>query len=335
MRLGIVVEVYGTLRQLSFPHLLVGYLTGTLDADEQAQLSQWLEQAPHHRQELRELEQLWQQAPLTEPLTRLDTAADWQKVSQQLNLAPRRTRVRRLPVLRQWAAAAAVALLLVASWLIFTNRTDPATPVSRTFVAQDTLTTVTLPDGSQVYLNADAQLAYEEDFGATTRRVTLSGEGYFEVAHNPLIPFLIHTEATTVRVVGTTFNVDAADSAVRITVNSGKVAFSHQEDTLLLTRDAVGLYQSNTQTLQTFRNDNPNYLAWKTGRLVFDSTPFPRVVQDLQKQYDIPIRIADEELRTLTFTGTFDREPLEAVLRELSMVLGANYSYQNNQIIFL
>ena len=316
--------------------LLSGYLHGTLTISEETRLTQWLQQSPRHQQALNEARLLWEQAGRVGHLHRLNVEGDWSKVAARINQPAREVA---LPVYRRRTfrqLAAAVVLLVVAAWAMFYWQTshDPLLATTTIVVAEDTITNVTLPDGSQVFLNTAARLSYQHDFNTDTRTVVLSGEGYFEVAHNPAVPFLIHTDQTIVRVVGTTFNVNAADSAVRITVNSGKVAFSHQYDTLTLTRDAVGVFRQDTQTLRTFHNDSPNYLAWKTGKLTFNNTPLQQVVQDLQKHYRVPIQITNEELKALTFTGAFDQQPLEEVLLELSTVLDAHYSYQNNQIIF-
>ena len=317
------------------PTLLLRYLEAPhqLTADEQAQMEQWLGRNPQHPEELDRIRQLWEQSAQARPLETLDTEADWATVWSRMQRPSATTRTlktsTRIPF---WRIAAAIALLLTTVWALWQFASPAFLNNQQAYVAQDTVMTVTLPDGSQVYLNEAAHLTYEDDFGEQTRTVRLEGEAYFEVAHNPATPFLIHTEQTTVRVVGTTFNVRADDQAVKVTVRSGTVAFSHQEDTVLLTQNEVGEYQD--EGLRVFENNNPNYLAWKTGLLIFDDTPFRQVVQDLSGYYRIPMRIANGTLDDLTFTSTLNRQPLKEVLEELQMTLNIDYTYQANQVTF-
>ena len=315
--------------------LLLRYLEAqdSLSADEQAQVEQWLSRDPQHQAELAQLRQLWQQSGQARHLTQLDTNADWQHVwARMQSTSVSEKAVKFVPRIPVWRMAAAVALLLTTVWALWQFASPAFLDDQQAYVAQDTVMTVTLPDGSQVYLNEAARLAYEDNFSEQTRTVRLEGEAYFEVAHNPAIPFIIRTGQTQVRVVGTTFNVLAEDQAVKVTVRSGTVAFSHQEDTVLLTQNEVGVYQD--ESLREFANDNPNYLAWKTGVLTFNDTPLAQVVQDLARYYRIPMRIDNNQLKDLTFTSTLNRQPLEEVLEELRATLAIDYTYQNHQVTF-
>ena len=315
------------------PTLLLRYLEAPhqLTADERAQVEQWLRSNPQHPEELDQLRQLWGQSAKARPWETLDTGADWTTVWARMQRPSAAVRTLNPPSrFTVWRVAATVALVLTTIWAVWQFASPIFLDTQQTYVAQDTVLTVTLPDGSQVFLNQAARLSYEDDFGQQTRTVHLDGEGYFEVAHNPTAPFIIHTGQTRVRVVGTTFNVRQQDQAVKVTVSSGKVAFSHQQDTVLLTQNEVGVYQD--EGLREFANHDPNYLAWKTGVLIFNDTPLAQVVQDLTRYYRVPMRIDNDQLNDLTFTSTLNRQPLEEVLAELQATLDIDYTYQNHQV---
>ena len=318
--------------------LLIRYLEDKdqLNADEQAQVNQWLQQNPKNRTELESLRNVWEQASLASLLKQVDSKADWPKTWAKMQSEAPQARVRQLPFYRQrvWQVAASVALLLLSVWGIKEFwQSAPSRLEYYTIVAQDSTTMVNLPDGSQVYLNENSRLSYTKDFGKGNRTVQLEGEGYFEVVSNSEAPFFVHTDPTTVRVVGTSFNVNSSGQAVKVTVNSGKVAFSHQKDTLLLTPDEVGIYQPGV-ALQELVNSDQNYLSWKTGVLRFNNIYLPQIAQDLERHYQVPIQLDDEALNHLRLTSTFQNQPLEAVLEEISMVLDIQYSHENNQILF-
>ena len=315
--------------------LLIGYLEAPdrLSDAQQVLIDRWLNSHPQHQAELDQLRQLWVQSQRASIPAQLDVAADRQRVWAQIQRQTSTASAKRRFLRPMWRVAAAITLLLTSVWgaWYLTQRFSAEAPY--TYAATDSVITVSLPDGSQVYLNKAARLSYNDNFGESTRSVRLEGEGYFEVAHNPAVPFLIDTGPTNVRVVGTTFNVRTDNQAVKVTVSSGQVAFAYQQDTLMLTQNEVGLYQDDG--LREFMNDDLNHLAWKTGILTFKDTPLPQVVRDLTRHYEVPMRIDNEELNDLTFTSTLDRQPLEEVLEELRAILDIDYTYQDEQVTLL
>lgn len=322
------------------PILLIRYLEAKeqLSPEEQAAVLQWIQYSPENRREWEQLCELWEQAGQVGPLSELDTQADWMLLWNKMQGVPQKAAapVRKLSAVYRWGwqVAAVVTLLIVTIWGVRQLNSPDATQLAQyNYVAQDSLLPIALPDGSQAYLNQGATLTYNEDFGKQTRTVQLIGEGYFEVVPNAAIPFFVRADSTTVRVVGTSFNVKQVGQEVKVTVNSGEVAFSYQEDTLLLTPDEVGTYQPGSQ-LQESTNSDINYLSWKTGTLRFDDTLFPQVVQDIARHYKIAIQIENQALRELRLTSTFQRQPLSAVLQEVATVLDINYTHKGNQITF-
>jgi transmembrane sensor len=109
------------------------------------------------------------------------------------------------------ASVAASAIVIMGVTWLYINKKEPAPDKKQTIVATDThqgsRSTMTLPDGSIVRLNAKSKVSYAEGFGKTTREVFLTGEAYFEVTHNEAIPFIVHTGEADIKVLGTKFNV--------------------------------------------------------------------------------------------------------------------------------
>ncbi|WKN43146.1 FecR family protein [Tunicatimonas pelagia] len=321
------------------PTLLVRYLEdkNQLSPDEQNQIEQWIQQTPQNQEGFEKLRIIWEQANQASIIKKVDAQADWPKVWAKIPSKSKPTPTRQLPFYQQrvWQIAASVALLLISIWGIRTvwHTESPAELATYTLVAQDSIRVINLPDGSQVFLNETAQLSYQEDFGEQNRTVHLTGEGYFEVVSNPAVPFFVHTTPTTVRVVGTSFNVNSADEAVKVTVNSGKVAFSHQRDTLLLTPNEVGIYQPG-KAMQESMNNDENYLSWKTDVLRFDDAPLSQVAEDISRHFQASVQLEDEALEQLRFTSVFQQPSLATVLEEISMVLDIQYTQERNQIKF-
>ncbi|MEM9671015.1 MAG: FecR domain-containing protein [Bacteroidota bacterium] len=320
------------------PTLLIRYLEAKeqLSPNERAEVIQWIQQSPENQQEWEQLKELWEKSGQASHITQVDEESDWYKVWQKMQTPTDPASVRKIPQSYRWVwqVAAAVALLITTIWGVQQfNSSKPTQSARYSYVAQDSLLLVNLPDGSQAYLNEGSELSYNEGFGSQTRTVQLVGEGYFEVVSNATIPFFVHADSTTVRVVGTSFNVKQDGQEIKVTVNSGKVAFSHHQDTLLLDPDEVGIYQPGLQ-LQELKNSDSNYLSWKTGTLRFDDTLFPQVVRDIARHYKVTVQIDNQALRDLQLTSTFQHQSLATVLEEIAIVLDINYTYQDKHITF-
>jgi ferric-dicitrate binding protein FerR (iron transport regulator) len=125
--------------------------------------------------------------------------------------------------------------------------------------AKGVKSTITLPEGSKIWLNADSKLSYPVAFNDKTREVYLRGEAFFDIRKNPDKPFIIHLANGTIHVLGTSFNVRAYDDEDKIetSVSTGKVAFipksprQTRPDTVFLTRDKKVSYRFGSGELVT------------------------------------------------------------------------------------
>ncbi|EHQ27033.1 FecR family protein [Mucilaginibacter paludis] len=150
---------------------------------------------------------------------------------------------------------------------------------------------VVLPDGSQVFLNASSKLTYPERFAVNERRVSLEGEGYFEVSHNKARPFKVISNDQEVRVLGTTFNVNAYADEHRIitTLATGSVEVSSAQ----FKRSIIpGQQAINTpgQDIHVQQADLKTALAWKDGWISFKDADLHSIMRQLSRWYNIKIR---------------------------------------------
>ena len=193
---------------------------------------------------------------------------------------------------------------------------------------------VTLPDGSTVSLNRNTKLSYRENFGKHGRNVNLSGEAFFEITPDEKSPFVIDAGKAKIKVIGTSFNVitNNSDSAVEVFVKTGKVIVSDIEGTnnLILDPGFVGKMDSKVSE-KSFNND-PNYLAWKTGMLVYAGQTLDVVFRDLKKVYNMDI-IADDPLileNTWTTNGPVDNQSQETIIRLICISFNLSYTKEGN-----
>nr|WP_295928779.1 FecR family protein [uncultured Dyadobacter sp.] len=189
--------------------------------------------------------------------------------------------------------------------------------------------TIMLPDGSRVILNASSSISYEKQWnGKATREVTLEGEAFFDVAHNPSQPFFVKTGRMEIRVLGTAFNVKSwnAQRIFETTLVRGKVTIKdHQapenkETVLQPNEQAVLSPQSAKLETATITVHEDSY--WHKGRLIFEDEPVEVIARELEKWYHVKISV-EEDSKDCRFNFNVDRETLPEVLKLLEAVTGA------------
>jgi ferric-dicitrate binding protein FerR (iron transport regulator) len=215
-------------------------------------------------------------------------------------------------------AAAALILLGIGSVLFYTGISGSLGRRITINTGNDQKNyTVSLPDGSNIFLNRNTELAYHANFGKHSRQVSLRGEAFFKIAGNAEKPFTIDAGEASVKVIGTSFNVitSNSDSAVEVFVKTGKVMLSDNSGTqkLVLEPGDVGTMDSKVSGKSV--NSNRNYMAWNTGSLVYDGQTLDVVFKDLKKVYNMDIIADDADILSETWTSPIDNQPRETIIR--------------------
>ena len=198
-----------------------------------------------------------------------------------------------------------------------------------------------LPDGTKVLLNAGTTIQYPTQFDQKERTVILEGEGYFEVVKNEQKPFIVRLKGYDVKVLGTVFNVKAYPDMDYSTTSliSGKVFLTSYDTEGVVCNEQI-LQPSETARIDrqsgiitTFRGDEDFQLAWTKGLYKFKDKPFSEVVAELERLYDVTILIEDEKLAQAIFTGSFVLEnTIEKVLKPLAQYNKFRYRMEGQVI---
>ena len=160
---------------------------------------------------------------------------------------------------------------------------------------------LTLSDGTKVWLNAETILKYPVTFSKKAREIFMEGEAFFEVAKNADCPFIVHTSALKVNVLGTSFNIRAYpdEKVSTTTLVSGRVSLiesdNHKEYNLTPNDQAI---VSDQETVIQKVNVN-QFTAWKNGRILFEENTLEEIFNDLSRWYNIEISYADEGSKRL------------------------------------
>jgi len=196
---------------------------------------------------------------------------------------------------------------------------------------------VTLPDGSRVFLNAASSLIYPTVFAGNERKVTLTGEAYFEVAHNSHQPFRVSSNGQTVEVLGTHFNINAYsdERLIKTTLLEGSVRVSRGQKTAVLKPgQQAQISHSDTDSGISIIPDADieEAVAWKNGLFILDDHIQP-VMRLISRWYDVDV-IYDGAVPDDVFGGEVPRfQNISEVLKVLQLTKKVHFKIDGRKII--
>ena len=322
--------------------LFIKYLQGNCTETEFEQLLSWIKEASLKTSDRGMIQEVWNEfEPEAGPVERMKYTRILDKIHHQINInrntnqfviQKAATGNRILTIITR---AAAILLLPVLSLLLYTNLSDRDRYGDNlndleVEAPAGSKMNILLGDGTKVWLNHGSKLKYPYRFEGENRKVFLTGEAYFEVAHNAEIPFIVGTNRLDVWATGTAFNVSAypEDDNIETTLVEGKVILyerdNNKEIKALVTGQCLKLIsERNAYTLDTVNTEK--YTAWKDGLLVFKNEGVEGVAKKLARWYNVEVEIANVKVNEFTFTATFMDETLPQVLELMTLATPVSY----------
>lgn len=232
----------------------------------------------------------------------------------------------RLFTLPRYGLAAAVIIILSISIYLYKE----IVPVRYVTGRKEELTKI-LPDGTEVKLNSESNLSFGKNFNKSSREVKLVGEGYFDVRKGNLL-FIISTDIASVRVLGTQFNVMARDSLFEVAVNEGVVTVTSNHDS----KDSVTLTKGYSTRFQKGEIPKPpqlirfeQYPGWIHERMTFYESSLKLVVEEIERRFDVTIKIAKTVNHETLITGLFNTEDFDNLLSAICLSIKKNHRVEN------
>lgn len=246
----------------------------------------------------------------------------FKQIKTQLSTQQKSTEVKKLFPKFIFSTAASV-LLLIGAFFFLNRNTNHTTTYGEQL-------TITLPDGSEVILNANSTLNYKTKNWATNRVLELNGEAYFKVKKGS--DFVVETNHGTVSVLGTQFNVNTKDATFEIKCFKGKVNVKTSNHNRILTQGKA-FRQLKDTTPEDF-NTQEVYPSWTQGESTFNNAPLSQVIVALEHQYNVKIDAVNID-DTQKFTGSFTHNNLNIALQTVFVPLRINTSKINTRNIVL
>jgi ferric-dicitrate binding protein FerR (iron transport regulator) len=290
------------------------------------------------RKEFDQYLDVWEKSADLKAFDEIDAGADWKKVRSRMRFYKTRERI----PLRTYLIRIAAVVVLAVSLAYFLNKlmvhVSHEDAIYTEFAANDLPRSIELADGSVISLNRGAKIIYNDGFGDLNRDIILEGEAYFEVTRNEALPFKVHSNNSTVEVLGTEFDVKADSSSVLVSVVSGKVALYESADTenrIELLADNTGFYNMSKNQIKSETSLDQNILAWHTRKFVFRDLPLEEVCRVLADFYQLELITAKDLEFNESINVTCSTESLDDVLYSInnSIVADVRLLKQNELLI--
>lgn len=193
---------------------------------------------------------------------------------------------------------------------------------------------ITLSDGTVVYLNSESELRYPVKFVGEDRRVYLSGEAYFDVTQDKAHPFIVDVKNSTVRVLGTSFDVRAYadENEVLTTLVQGSVRFSAGNKSVILKPGEQAVLDKSGR-VENRKVDTYLYTAWKDGVFAFKKQRLEEIMKVVARWYDVNVFWENASQKEVTFTGKMKRyDDFSKVVEILEMTGNTEFVVKENNI---
>ena len=345
---------------------LIDYFSCHLSDEDSKILNNWLEKCDANKLLLDQLSDIWQSVTFIKYQDKIDVDEAWKELQIQLN----RNSSSGKQIWLKWAKVAAIFVLAFVSGGIgqyFLNqKSEPnQSPLLVEYLSPlGSRSFIKMSDGSKIWLNAGTKLTYKNSFGTDNREVNLSGEAFFEIEKNPLIPFIVQTSEINITALGTKFNVKAyeEEKTIETTLVEGSVRlegnyFKLAEEVILNGKEKAVFTKLN-QTLELASNNQPStenqiepkqkselkiitsiepdpIISWKDERWIINNEKLGALSKKLERRFDVNFIFDNDLLMEYSFGGTLEDETLEQVLEAISSSSPIKYAIQGKSVYIM
>lgn len=342
------------MAQSRFTYLFNRYINKEYTAEEKAELFRLIETADADEELKALLENLVDSTGAELSLS--ENAGDkiLQSITGDISATSVTTAVHARRIKPVWAAVAAASVIFLVLFGYLTGGRDKTEKSAPEIIAakaagskllQASTPTgegrnIQLADGTQVWLSPSSSLEYPAAFTGALREVRLSGEAFFEVAHDKEHPFIIQSGNIETKVLGTSFNIQAYDNQeeINVTVVTGKVNVTNKtkvENVELVANQRAVFHRKTTALVKEAENiaAAPAMLKRKEGEFVFNNQKLGKLADDLREYFGVDIIVPDS-LKECNVTISFSiGETIEGVLEPLAVMIDGNFQKKGNAFL--
>ena len=318
------------------------YLAGECSDVEMEQIAEWLNTSESNRKEWLKLRMVSAKSHFTyfSNPEHIDRSYKELMEKQRVKIIIEKKITRKIS-LRLLRYAASFLVLIGLSFFCYKYITDWQNPKMIVVVTgeKEHIRQLILEDSSNVWLSAGSRIEYPERFGKKDRKVSVEGKVYFDVAKDENRPFLVKTEAYTVKVLGTSFEVNAFkyNQISDVTLIDGNVEILDNNLSALCTLQPGQQFEidkiSNCFNLHPVQAEM--YASWHVGTLEFDGLTFAEIVQILERQYNVRIIIDNNMAKDQRLVGSLSfQKDIYQMMRTIELVIPIRYHVQTDTVVY-
>ena len=356
---------------------IVDFLSGDITEENEQKLIHWLKEDQGHQKLFDEAKSAWLIANNSDSIS--NTEKGWRFLSKEIRKREGKKHISHKKELETkfeipLFLKVAVSILLFyflggLSWyyfnIVFDNDSEKITEIAAPLGSKSS---VILPDGTNVTLNAGSKISYAGSYGDRLRDIHLEGEAFFDVVTNKNKPFIVNTSSIKITALGTSFNVKAyeGEETVQTTLVEGLIKIENdkvKDDYLYLEPNQVAVFKKSTDKLEIqeqtkqdqitankkreeidyilkkssviLKIDDPKpYTSWKDDQLIITGESLGELATKLGRMYDVTFGFENDVVKNYSFKGTLEKETLEQVLNVIRLTAPIKYEV-NNKNVFL
>jgi len=305
-------------------------LSGTAGSADEKAFDEWIASSNEHFDLYNKIKEIWQESGHIPMDFNPNAPKALKKVKTYLNHG---NQLNLIPSYLMRIAATVILFLGISGVLFFISGKLGVKNLQ--YSTLDNKINLILPDGSHIWLNENSKLISPVKFNKI-RKVSLKGEAYFEVAKDPKKPFIIEANGSETKVLGTHFTIRSYQNKkeVSVIVSEGRVAFSgnKSKDKIILGPGDMGIFSISNNELKKLKNDDVNFLAWKTNEYIFENKPLENIIRTIADQYHISYEFRDTCLMKYRVNVTFKQKSPEEIMKILSLTLDIKIELQNKNL---
>ncbi|WP_027078387.1 FecR family protein [Maribacter antarcticus] len=251
-----------------------------------------------------------------------DTNQAWEELKVQRMQAE--SKILTLSPFKSFLKVAAVVAVVLGGAYFYLNSLNEAVATQYAETKE-----IILPDTSEILLNAESQVSYDEKDWNNKRNISLQGEAFFNVAKGN--SFTVTTDQGTVTVLGTQFNVENRDGFFEVTCFEGLVSVLYDgKENKLTAGNAIIVVNGKLSKASAVKNGQP---SWMQNESSFKSIPLNYVLAEFQRQHNITVDSKGVDTNVL-FTGSFSNTDTDLALKSISVPLQIKFTLEGNNVLF-
>ena len=320
--------------------LLAKYLADETDTPETDIVGEWKGASKENQRTFEHSKLIFEGVTSLKNQKMVDVDAAWKKlnIGQNYNIESTENQtvkpIVKLNWLNNFLKIAAVLVVLFGLWFVAAKQFVVPKNDVISFKTDKISVEKILPDGTKILVKENSSITYPTAFKGDTREINLVGEAFFEVHHDAAHPFIIHTQGSDIRVLGTSFNVKAYNTQVQVVVKTGRVRFSKNNTEVILEKGQKGELLANVDTI--IKSEVEELKVTTTTQRIsldFDKISLGEVIENLNQIFGKKIVFSNDKIKNCKLTASFENEELENIINVIAETFNLKVENKTDSIV--